>query len=301
MEKFYNHIEKLLSRNDYVVVPGLGGFVLQHQSATIVNNAIHSPCSVLSFNSLMQFSDGLLIIEIARTEQISYRKAQELLQIEIDKIKQYLLINRTYDFGSIGQFSLANDGGLCFSPNVSASFLPLNIGNENYILHEVKKSKVFEYKQSQPTVQIRKVMRYAAIFALIFSMLFLSEKLNHNQNNQSASIVNLSLIKSPLKTVDSVLTTCSELKETKLSKSITLNNDSDLYHVIVASMPNLESAEAYKKMLFDENFESAHVLKPVKTVRVAIKSFVDKQEAIAYMEELRLKDKRFETAWVLCK
>jgi hypothetical protein len=65
-------------------------------------------------------------------------------------------------------------------------------------------------------------------------------------------------------------------------------------------MPTIESAEAYKNMLI-EDYQCAHVLEPVKTVRVAIQSFTNKQEAIVFMEQLRLKDKRFETAWVLCK
>lgn len=79
------------------------------------------------------------------------------------------------------------------------------------------------------------------------------------------------------------------------------NNDSDLYHVVVASLPTRQSAENYCQTLKSENFECAHVLSPIKSYRVSIQSFVDRDEAIRYMENLRKSDSRFETAWVLCK
>ena len=79
MENLNQYLEKLIARHDYVVVPGLGGFVVQFQSAEIHNNVIFPPCAVISFNPLMQHNDGLLAIEISRTEQISYRIAVELV------------------------------------------------------------------------------------------------------------------------------------------------------------------------------------------------------------------------------
>lgn len=300
MEKIYIHIEKLLSRNEYVVVPGLGGFVLQHQSAVIVENTIYSPRKTISFNPLMHHADGLLVIEIARTEQISYRKAQEFLQVEIDKLKHDLQLNRNYSFGDLGVLSLTNENSICFSPNRFASFIPMNIGNVDYELQEIREENVAANFTTDKTIQFRSFMHYAAMFVLIMSLLFLSEKLNFNQTNQSASIINLKVLTDKVASTDSVVVKCPEIIETKLSDNIVQNNDSDLYHVIVASMPTIESAEAYKNMLI-EDYQCAHVLEPVKTVRVAIQSFTNKQEAIVFMEQLRLKDKRFETAWVLCK
>jgi len=38
--KINQHIEKLLAYHDYVVVPGLGGFVVQMQSASILPIAL---------------------------------------------------------------------------------------------------------------------------------------------------------------------------------------------------------------------------------------------------------------------
>ncbi|MFZ4581860.1 MAG: hypothetical protein ACOYM7_04330 [Paludibacter sp.] len=301
MEKIYIHIQKLLSRNEYVVVPGLGGFVLQHQSAVIVDNTVYSPHKTISFNPLMHHADGLLVIEIARTEQVSYRKAQELLHVEIDKLKRNLQLNRSCSFGDFGVLSLTDEDSICFSPNRFASFIPMNIGNVDYKLHEVSMNNELTNASTAKTIQLRSFMHYAAMFVLVMSLLFLSEKLNRNQTSQTASIINLKALTYAVASIDTVVVKCPELVETKLQDNIVHNNDSNLYHVIVASMPTIESAEAYKNMLVDETYQCAHVLAPVKTVRVAIQSFTNKQEAIAYMEQLRMTDKRFETAWVLCK
>jgi CCDC81-like prokaryotic HU domain 1 len=90
VEKIYQHIEKLLAQHDYVVVPNLGGFVVQTQSAMFFSDHITPPQSSIGFNPLMHHSDGLLAIEIARTEGISYRAAIEAIDSEIDIIKKRL-------------------------------------------------------------------------------------------------------------------------------------------------------------------------------------------------------------------
>ena len=77
--------------------------------------------------------------------------------------------------------------------------------------------------------------------------------------------------------------------------------DSSLYHVVVASLPSEQAATDYAFTLQKDSFPDAHVIKPSSMYRVAIKSFESKDEAIAYMETLRLSDERFASAWVLCK
>lgn len=84
MAKINQHIEKLLAYHDYVVVPGLGGFVVQHQSAKITAGHISAPTATVGFNSLMQHADGLLAIEVARAELPTGRQLK-LLSLVIQK------------------------------------------------------------------------------------------------------------------------------------------------------------------------------------------------------------------------
>jgi len=104
VEKFCHHIEKLLAQHDYVVVPNLGGFVVQIQSAEILTDCITPPLSTIGFNPLMHHADGLLAIEIARSEQISYRKAMEYIVNEVENIKSNLNMVGNVSFGNLGTF-----------------------------------------------------------------------------------------------------------------------------------------------------------------------------------------------------
>lgn len=288
----YNHIEKLLGRNEYVVVPGLGGFVLQQQSATIVDNTITAPYKTISFNALMRHSDGLLVIEIARTEGISYRKAQELLEHETEVVKQQLKSNGIYNFGNLGTFFLTDEGNMAFNPVKNPGFIPSNAGLSDISLptqHIQHHQFVANYNKS---VSVKKYLRYAAVFALLIATLFVSERKSGIPGSQSAAIISLSKFAPTIKADNTLPTDTTKTMQ---------QNDSAAYHVIVASLPTQQSAENFQRFLTDNNYPTAHVLKPVKTYRVAIKSFNDKDEAIRFMENLRSSDERFATAWVLCK
>jgi hypothetical protein len=134
-------------------------------------------------------------------------------------------------------------------------------------------------------------------------MLFFSQQVNDVQNSSEASVISIKAFDSVAVVEESpkVVVSCPELVETTLPDGLVQNNDSDLYHVVVASLPTRQSADEYCQMLKEQDFECAHVLEPVKSYRVSVKSFADRSEAIAYMENLRKTDSRFETAWVLCK
>jgi len=304
VEKIYHHIEKLLGHNEYVVVPGLGGFVLQPQPATIVDNKIIAPRKVISFNALMHHADGLLAIEIARTERISYRLAQELLQHETELFRQQLHTNGSFDFGKFGTFHQTNEGNIAFVPNTHATFIPSNFGLTDLQLPDYSKKQIQHVSIKQESFSVKSFMRYAAVFALLLSMLFVTEQRPTNPNTQSAAIVNLSKLTSAAKIqvqTDSIVVSDTTKQQTQQLLETEIKNESEAYHVIVASLPTLQSAENYCKVMIELNYPAAKVLEPVKTYRVAIKSFTEKEEAIRFMENLRITDERFSTAWVLCK
>ncbi|MFV0489661.1 MAG: SPOR domain-containing protein, partial [Vibrio fluvialis] len=75
---------------------------------------------------------------------------------------------------------------------------------------------------------------------------------------------------------------------------ITLN-----HHVIVSCMASQADADELCSRLKDMDYVNAHVLTPIKTYRVAIESFETKDEAIAYMRQLRVSNPQFSDAWVL--
>ena len=310
MEKINEHIERLLCYHEYVVVPGLGGFVLQRQSARIEAGKIIAPYSTVSFNPLMQHADGLLAIEIARSEGITYRKAVEILENSVAQMKMQLNDRNYLNMGSLGVFEKDAEGSLLYVPAADLSFIPSNLGLQDVMIKSPKVIQMPARNEQVRTMPSKQVWRYAAAAVLAFGMLFISPELNDPLRTESANLLSLSFLENEMPETtpevvvlesDSVAEPCPELEETITETGEVQNNDAELFHVVVASLPTQESADSYCEKLKAENFECAHVLSKIKTYRVAVKSFDDREEAIRFMEDLRLSDERFETAWVLCK
>lgn len=297
MKNIYQHIEKLLAQHDYVVVPNLGGFVVQTQTATILPDRITPPLSTIGFNPLMHYSDGLLAIEIARTEGISYRAALESIEIEIEKIQESLKKLKKFDFGNLGFLEMTQDGIILFLPKPGADFLPLNIGISEIYYSEIINKKVKEPRKITLTLPSKKTFKYAAAGILVFGLLLISPRVNDMRMANQADFSTLLPIELP--EINLVLDSSINNADTLISNNMKFN-DTVKFHVVVASLPTQLSADNYCKVLEKENFEHAHVLPPGKIFRVAIQSFSRRDTAIEFMENLRLSDSQFETAWVLC-
>ncbi|MDD3079516.1 MAG: SPOR domain-containing protein [Paludibacter sp.] len=309
MEKLDQHIEKLLAAHDYVVVPEFGGFVVQRISAQITDGRIIPPSSTVAFNPLMHHADGLLAIELAKSESMTYRQAVERISQNVEALKKKLEETDRIELGNVGVLYRDEQQTLCFSPAGNANFLPDNFGNEDILLHvlpdqQTSKTIRFEYKP-----KVSHTIRYAAAAVLLLGMLMISPRVNDTRINSQASLLSLVGIQNPAKKSIAVtgtepvstVSTGSEETHSLAGNEIVPNNDADLYHVIVASLPDKESADRFCNDLLNDNFKEAHVLAPKKNYRVAIMSFADKTEAIQYMENLRKSDERFSQAWVLCK
>lgn len=307
VEKICQYIEILLAQHDYVVVPNLGGFVVQTKSAEIFPDRITPPLVTIGFNPLMLHSDGLLAIEIARSEAISFRQALEFIDKEVGRIKNQLSTTGNVQLANLGQLHLGSFGNILFYPGLKADYLPLNIGLKEVYIVGAKNQQEEERKKVTFTLPSTRMYKYAAACILIFSLMFVTPKLNDKRQLNSADL--LSTIS--VKTIDSsFLEPHAAIVDSLLSDSLPVSSGTlsvfhdtialKKYHVIVASLRSRKMADAYCKVLADNNFDGVYVLPPARIYRVAIKSFSDKKMAIKYMEDLRKSDRRFESAWVLC-
>jgi len=295
VDKFCEHIEKLLAQHDYVVVPQLGGFVVQIQSAELLTDSITPPLSTIGFNPLMHHADGLLAIEIARSKQISYRKAMEYIVSEVESLKSDLDTIGMAFFGNLGTFYQYEPGKLHFTPSDSVEFLPQNFELTGLYISQRSKQTRDEKPRIILTLPSTRIFKYASVACLIAGLFFVSPKLSDMRQPDSASIATSAFYNFTQK---SVTPTTPVKMESKAEEAAPVEEAH--YHVIVASLPTRESADEFCKELSSTDFPSAHVLSPGKTYRIAIQSFTNREKAIQFMENLRKSDSRFETAWVYC-
>ena len=313
MENIYRHIEALLANHDYVILSGIGGFVIQNQSASIKNGIITAPSSTITFNPLMQHSDGLLAIEIARSEGLTYRKAVELLQKEIEFINESLDRVRYFNFGTLGLIEKNEKNELIFTPPTNTSFIPANLGLKDIQLPTNKKQSKESDRKISFTFPKARTFRYAAAAVLLFLMLLISPSVNDQKHAMNADLFSISFttekainsieeIPEAVETIEPVTENNStELTETTSENIEVIDNNKNSFHVIVASLVSKLAAQNYCQSLLDKQFTNAYVLDPIRTYRVAIESFDNRKEAIKYMQNLRKSDTRFEQAWVLCE
>lgn len=294
MEKFCKHIEKLLAQHDYVVVPNLGGFVVQTQSASLFSDHITPPLSTIGFNPLMHHADGLLAIEIARSEKISYRMAMEYIEKEVENIKAEVQSNGNITVGDLGSFYRNEPGDLLFTPEVKAGFLPQNFELTNLYISPKDTQRTGEKPTITITFPSTRIFKYASVAMLIFGLFCIAPRMTDMRLVGNADIVTSAFYNSVKHPVDS-----SAIAVKQMPAQATIQEEQH-FHVIVASLPNQESADKFCQELVDADFATAHVLPPSNMYRIAIQSFTDRDKAIQFMETLRKTDKRFAEAWVFC-
>lgn len=290
VETIFRNIEKLLANNDHAVIPGLGGFVVQHQSAQFSGKYILPPHATISFNPLISQNDGMLAIEISREKGISYREATAITEKETREFLMKLKTHRKLTFGRLGTFLLENDSHLIFTPATDLSFLPANFGLQELLL-PIKETTT---KDIVFTISAKKLMNYAAIFITFFALLF-SPHLNESTNVSKADFSQLNRVDLP----EIIITPTTETTNPNIEANelaLPVNNN---YKVIVAAFDLEEKAMLLCNKLMEEDYPDAEIIKTKNNIRVAIRSFSNIISAVNYMEQVRSEDPRFTDAWVM--
>ena len=74
-----DYIRDLLYKENCVILPGFGGFVVNYEGSKIDfnSNEMHPPKRLLAFNQKLTNNDGLLVNHIAKQENITYQEAEK--------------------------------------------------------------------------------------------------------------------------------------------------------------------------------------------------------------------------------
>ena len=290
MEKIAHHIEKLLACNDHAVVPGLGGFVVQQQAARISGGKIYPPSAKISFNPLINHTDGMLAVAVSRELRISYREAALHIEKETGQFLSKLKKSKKLELGHIGTFQMDKDALLLFTPAEYADFLPANYGFKPVSLpvnNEIKsKNIVF-------TLPAKNLMKYAAIFITLVCLLF-SSGINDNAKVIKADFYALNKVDLPEITIMPATTNNNTviLAEVPPAPQFT-------YKVVVATFQSEKTAIEFRNQLIAANFNETEVISASNNSKVALRTFPDLISAVNFMEQIRHQENKFKDAWVM--
>jgi len=292
MEKIISQIEKLLIQNDYVIIPGLGGFIVQVQPAKITSTEIIPPLSIVCFNVRMNNNDGLLATEILRSENTNYRDANKLIDAEIEKIKNRLYSEDKIKLGRLGYLYLNAEQQIAFNSSKEYELLPANFGLK--AVYPVRRN---ENNSGKLTISIssKNMFRYAAAILILFGIFFFSPKINESNFSDYAGIMNI-----PLSLFESAeRTDIINVEQQKSEELIELEINPDMeYHVIVSCLAGKKAAEYYCNSLHAKQYNNAYILPSARTNRIVIQSFSDKETAVLYMRKLKKNNPEFKDAWL---
>lgn len=286
------HIEYLMSRRDFVVIPGWGAILARYVPARIDEDrgVVVPPCRMFTFNGDLTHNDGALISSVARADGISYEAASAVVAKDVDAMRHQLYAHGEVSLGRIGVFSYdASDGSVDFAPydtdriSVMSAWLP--VVEAVPVMTEARSRAEREIAKSAVMSPIMRFLRVAASVAVLIVLGFVLSTPVSVDNVSYASLslpevrkadhrafiprpgmktAPVTVIRSTQEDLYMVVDTASRrhYQEARRGRRMIPSgqaaaelriDDADRYCVVVASLATLEEAEAFVAKEHDSN------------------------------------------------
>ncbi|MDO5509415.1 MAG: SPOR domain-containing protein [Weeksellaceae bacterium] len=310
-------INKLLQREDCVVIPGFGGFVNKYESASFdpQTSSFSPPRRVIGFNAQLCETDGLLTQFLAQEWSMDYNDVSVELQNQVEQWNELLHSGNSVVFEGIGSLQL-HHGLLNFTP--ATHQLPLL---SSYGLAPVQGVYISRAEDIAPSRRyLSQTASYAAGIAFALSMgvlsLFANQQMADAQwssiiplNNFSSSSQNLYEMQAPvLQLIDN-----DEIQDGAQNSVVALSeNRSDVeylpsntelqnevahkgilpHQVIGGSFKKYFQAMEHEAKLKKDGYAHAAIIGKVGSFyMVAYETFATAEEALAFQRALRAEGK----------
>lgn len=201
MEKVDKHISDLLYEHDCVIVPKLGGFVANYESAKIhpVQHVFLPPSKNIVFNANLKNNDGLLANHIAQAEKIVYPEALKYIDHFVHETNTQLQQGQKVKISDVGKLFLDVEKNIQFKPDENSNHLLDSFGLSQFQSPAIKRDNIgkriekeFIDRKPIPAEKRKiKVGRYVAlafILPVAFAMIWIPLKTNWLENTPLANI-----------------------------------------------------------------------------------------------------------------
>lgn len=140
MDRLSLHIEYLLTRNDCVILPGIGAFLNAYMPAHFdEESGIWSPMSSeIRFNQAINQDDGLMANSYSRKYSLSFHDARALLDSDIKYLLELAAQDGEVSIGRLGTLKPTENNSWLFSPYISSRNSRKELG---LILVSIRKSE----------------------------------------------------------------------------------------------------------------------------------------------------------------
>jgi nucleoid DNA-binding protein len=286
MQKLENHIENLLRKHDFVLVPAFGGFVASEKSAQMENGYLLPPTRTVGFNPDLNYNDGLLAQEVAKAEGISLVEANNFIAEKVEKLNTTLKTFKHLSFANIGTFHL-NGEKVCFEPHKTNDLLIDSFGLQSFYFPEIVTNtislaeKVRAEKEERQTKATRGFNYAVACMAAILLLLLIPINFNQKQVVYRATFV-------PIQALEEVVVT-PEVEEEIICTP---------YHAVIGSFNSQAKAIKFLSELPKE-LSNSKIVYSDNRFRIITDSYETEEIGEIEIEKFAKKYPQFKDVWLL--
>ena len=229
----FKDIIELLHKNDCVIVPDFGAFVLKSKAASIKGNEFVPPAKHVSFNSMLKENDGLLVKYISEIRKISYKKALIVLEEEVISLNKKLSKDLLVEIPSLGIFELKNESTLYFNPDLSVNYDSSSFGLKSFL-----KEPMLQGLKTESSNEVQLVSNYllrnAAIFISVIGLSYFGY-FNYNNYIDNEKLKNIAIAQDQiLKNVQAATFNLGELPAINLNVTAPLVKENSIYFSVIS-------------------------------------------------------------------
>lgn len=304
------YIESLLYRHHCVVVPQFGAFLSQRKSAfyKAENQSFYPPSKVISFNSKITVTDGVLVSHIAAVLDCSFDHALVKVEKEVANWQATLQSGSSIDLENIGMLSRGKQG-VEFKPYQSINYLHASFGLSSVVVPQLSREN--NLPQGVKSIRVassekvgKTLLKYAAVSLIAVSSVLSAYK--SYTNYESNSLLALEEAQEVVKKNIQEARFFSEnpIDFPALSLHLTPQKEVEIakpYHIMSGSFRMEENAQRHQAHLKTKGYENAHIVGTNKfgLHQVSFKSFSSEVNAREFLAQVRKAGES--DAWLLVK
>lgn len=316
MNQLISHIEFLLHEHNCVIVPDLGGFVVNSiPSRRDGISAFDVPSCELVFNRDLSHNDGLLAQSYMKADNLSFEAAARKIEQAVCELKEQLRSEKHVELGKLGSFTMNDNKRFVYMPQ---KFVRPSL----FGLEKASLKPLVQMQPATPAVKpenrktlIRNISVGAVVAAAIALLMLIIPFNDMPSRRQSAQIISemgwmkrqpeqpATALPAERETETAAIENAQPSAEENgfpaVIQSRVTSPETPSYYVVMGVYQRADVAEQITQMLKEEGFSQTSWLERSGRIDVYVASFSDLSEAESYTAEIHKSHPNHRDAWVL--
>ncbi len=304
MNQLISHIEYLLHTHNCVIVPSLGGFVVNTAPTRRNGLSVFNPpeCELV-FNRELSHNDGLLVESYMRADGISFENATQKINDAVRQIKNLLRSENVADLGDLGSFRMVDDQRFVYQSKafVRPEHFGLSSASLKPVIQLRPAAQLIEIPEGSKKSIVRKAGIGAAVAAVIAAVMLLFPTQDSTLRHQTAQFFSLGSVPSVTAEVSSGETPDlrGNIAITQPEEEAVLSPEGPRFYIVTGVYQVRKVADEMISLLHSEGFSTASMINRSNRIDVYASSFSTREEAEQNLKQLKKDFPNHRDAWVL--